>query len=507
MPTPRQLTGFLVLLAPLGTVHEAHAQAAFVQDALTGSPFTEFGSAAAVDGDVLVVGARSAVGGEVVAYERSPSIVGPWTEVGRLQPPGLVFGDDFGSTVAVSGSTLVAGTGRLASNHMAWVGERNLAGIFVGVTELMPALGPFGEVADVAIQGDLAVVGDPSELGDRGAVYVFSRDLGGLDAWGELARLTASDASINTEFGRSVALDGDVLVVGAPRKGANRGAAYVFEGLTIGAITEVMKLTANDAANGDEFGSDVDVDGETIVVGADSADAGVLRPYAGKAYVFERSLAPSWGQSARLRPLRAEGYEAMGRSVAVGGDHVLVGAPFDTDACPFGYYYYYCEAGAVYRFDRDMGGPENWGRVKKYLVPPGHDEDVRFGWSVALDGYTAALAAPHDDVVTVYRAVFQPSLVVGGACPGPLTVDGTGAAPRGDVHLLAGTGPGSAAIPAGGSCAGVPSGLQSPALVATVTADASGAYSIAGTAMAGQCGAHLQVFDETSCGLGPVTPL
>jgi hypothetical protein len=119
---------------------------------------------------------------------------------------------------------------------------------------------------------------------------VFERNQGGADGWGEVAKLTASDAEDGDDFGTSVSISGDTVVVGAPWEdgaGSYRGAAYVFERNQGGADGwgEVDKLTASDAEDGDYFGKSVCISRDTLVVGADYEDgAGSDR---GAAYVFE----------------------------------------------------------------------------------------------------------------------------------------------------------------------------------------------------------------------------
>ncbi len=107
----------------------------------------------------------------------------------------------------------------------------------------------------------------------------------------EVKKLLASDAQAGDEFGRSVAVRGDTAVVGAyfeDAGGADAGAAYVFGRDQSGADNwgEVKKLTASDAQSGDRFGISVAMSGDTAVVGAAYEDAGGSD--AGAAYVFQR---------------------------------------------------------------------------------------------------------------------------------------------------------------------------------------------------------------------------
>ncbi|MFZ2420260.1 MAG: FG-GAP repeat protein, partial [Anaerolineae bacterium] len=130
----------------------------------------------------------------------------------------------------------------------------------------------------VAISGDVVVVGafqaDPGSVGDAGAAYVFEKPGGGWADMTHTAKLTASDKAWSDQFGYSVGISGDVVVVGAPYAdpdGASEaGAAYVFvkPGIWTGTLTESAKLTASDKVTDDFFGYSVAISGDTLVVGA-----------------------------------------------------------------------------------------------------------------------------------------------------------------------------------------------------------------------------------------------
>ena len=145
----------------------------------------------------------------------------------------------------------------------------------------------------VAVSGITAVVGalwEDAGGTDAGAAYVFQRNEGGPDHWGEVTKLTASDARAGGFFGFNVAVSGDTAVVGAlgdDDGGSSAGAAYVFQRAEGGADNwgEVKKLTASDAQAADRFGGGVAVSGDTAVVGANGVDDGGTD--AGAAYVFE----------------------------------------------------------------------------------------------------------------------------------------------------------------------------------------------------------------------------
>lgn len=499
-------TLLLTACASLGLATPALAQVSISTARLSPSPIvSSFGSSAALDGDVLISGAPAAgASGEVHVYERggAPDTWLPATTLTPAEPLGMF--DFFGSEVAISGDLLVATTSNLSSR--AWVFERSPGGVWTEVVELVPTSGAFSNGPSVTIDGDLVAVGDDGDSSSTGAVYLFGRDVGGPNAWGQHARITASDASAGHHFGSAVGLDGDTLVVGALAHsglGSSAGAAYVFGDLATRTPTEQRMLQASDGNAGDRFGVAVDVDGDIVVVGARDASLPFLPT--GKAYVFEAGLGAGWGERAILRPIRHEAGVEFGAAVAVSGDLILIGSPLDVESCPA---FPSCVAGAFYAFGRNRGGMNRWGIHSKLLPPPGfYERSGQFGAAVAIDGYQGVVGAPGSYDVHVYRAEFHPTLSVTGSCPGPLVVAGAGAAPGAPVHLFSGSGPGSDAVGAGAPCAGTTSGLAAPTLVASTPASGAGAWSFSGAANASQCALHVQVLDGATCGASPTSAL
>lgn len=106
----------------------------------------------------------------------------------------------------------------------------------------------------VAFAGDDLLVGEPDNHYRPGVVYVYRRDESG--DWTEAEQLVASDADLFDGFGASLAVDGDVLTVGALRQNGGSGAVYVF-GRRDGRWIETARLTADDAVSADRFGASV----------------------------------------------------------------------------------------------------------------------------------------------------------------------------------------------------------------------------------------------------------
>ncbi len=172
---------------------------------------------------------------------------------------------------------------------------------------------------------------------DRGAAYVFNRNQGGADNWGQVTKLTASSPENAAYFGYSVAVSGNFAVVGTLGEdgtGTNLGAAYIFDKDFGGTDSwgQVARLTASDAENNDEFGFSVAIDGDYVVVGTIQEDgAGTSR---GAAYIYGRNYGgqDNWGEVMKLTALDAADQDWFGYSVAISGDYAVVGAAFEDGA-------------------------------------------------------------------------------------------------------------------------------------------------------------------------------
>ena len=204
----------------------------------------------------------------------------------------------------------------------------------------------------------------------------------------QLVKLTAPDAE--PSFGGSVALNGDVAVVGAwgddDAAGGSCGSAYVyrFDGV---AWAEEEKLTASDAAAGDQFGYSVGASGDVAVVGAWLADcaAGVA---CGAAYVY-RFNGTSWIEEAKLTAPDAAAQDYFGTSIAVDADLIVVGAYEDDCVSGTG-----CGAAYVYRYDSTP--PAHWEQEAK-LTASDADQGDWFGASVSASNQIVAVGAYGDD--------------------------------------------------------------------------------------------------------------
>ena len=303
--------------------------------AADGAAGHEFGMTVAISGGTVVVGApdheASGTGGRAYVFTRSGTT---WTLQQELAAPDGASGDFFGNSVAVSGDTAVVGAYERAAP-----GTNDTAGaayVFVRSGSSWSQQGADLVASDhadfdwfgssVAVSGDTVIVGAYHQATLAGAAYIFVHN--GAD-WVQKAKLTAPAPAKLDEFGLSVAVSGDTALIGAMGRavgtlGVRQGAAYVFvrSGST---WSQQSELTADDGALYDYFGQTVALDGDTALVGAPGHAVGSLTS-AGAAYVFSRA-GGVWTQAPELTMSDAASGDEAGATVALSGATVLIGAP------------------------------------------------------------------------------------------------------------------------------------------------------------------------------------
>jgi hypothetical protein len=335
-------------------------------------------------GSELVIGIED-------AEAKYPVTIDPtWTEEAILSASDKSQNAFFGFSVSLSGDTAIVGAvdadpGAVSNAGAAYVFTRS------GSTWSQQAILSASDKSanayfgtSVSVSGDTAVIGarsaDPGADPDAGAAYVFTRS---GSTWSQQAILSASDKSGWAQFGRSVSVSGDTVVVGAPAANSGglfwAGQAYVFtrNGST---WSQQAILSASDKSDDAWFGSSVSVSGDTAIVGAQYAHSGGLI-YAGQAYVFTRS-GSTWSQRQILSASNKSFDAYFGYSVSVSGDTVVVGAP---SANSGGVLY----AGQAYVFTRNGS---TWSE-QAILSASDKSDGANFGYSVSVSGDTALVGA------------------------------------------------------------------------------------------------------------------
>jgi Cadherin-like domain/FG-GAP repeat len=439
------------------------SQQAYLKASNTGA-VDYFGNSVAVSGDLVVIGAggedSSTTGvnstpnegasnsGAAYVFVRSGTT---WSQQAYLKASNTGASDHFGNPVAVSGNTVVIGAGGedssttgVNSTPNEGASSSGAAYIFVrsGTTWSQQAFckasnTPSGLAAgdafgySVSVSGDTVVIGaigeDSSTTGVNstsnessdaaGAAYVFVRSDG---IWSQQAYLKASNTGTADQFGWSVAVSGDTVVIGAlgedssttgvnstPNEGApDSGAAYVF--VRNGASwSQQAYIKASNTGAIDQFGYSVAVSGNTVVIGAsgeDSSTSGVNSTPnedatgSGATYVFVRS-GTTWSQQAYLKASNTEAVDLFGFSVAVSEDTVVIGAPYEdssatgVDSTPDELA---LSSGAAYVFQRSGA---IWSQ-QAYLKASNTGLNDNFGDSVAVSGDTLVIGAPAESSST-----------------------------------------------------------------------------------------------------------
>ena len=368
-----------------------------------------FGLAVDTISDYAIVGAlnSSANGtssGSAFIYQRLVGLTNSWIEWQQLQPAQVETNDRFGRSVAINEHLIAVGalndeTGSVEVGSV-YVFERHVGGtnIWGEIARIVPtnvsSVIRFGFSVDLS--GDLLAVGAPDAVlngtNRQGGVFLFGRNEGGSNVWGEVARLLPSVAGItNSDFGWSVALSGDQLVVGAPRFDVNlattnrEGALFYFakdEGGT-NAWGLVQTVTAAQTNLSSEFGWDVGLDSGLLAVGAPTMNAGSTTN-AGVVHVFEFDATTNlWLEITRL-DRRNDNERLFGSGVDVKGGNLLIGAPNNNNTQNVGAAYYYRRSPVV---------STNWILVDKLTRPVGSAAGL-FGSAVGLDVDTGIVGAP-----------------------------------------------------------------------------------------------------------------
>lgn len=305
--------------------------------------------------------------------------------------------DSFGVIVAISGNTVVVGAplAKIGANSMqgaAYIFVKPASG-WKNMTQVAKLTASDGAAVDefgysVAINGNTVIVGAPQAVrngGDvAGAAYVFVKPKSGWTDMTETAEFTGSDEGAGSFFGGAVAISGNTALAAGVNNGGNGdGAEYIFVKPAGGweSGTETAQLTASNAGLGRAA-----ISGDTVVAGAPALDQ-----WRGAAYVFVKP-AGGWQtmtETATLTDANAKIADDLGWSVAISGSTVLVGAIQGIK----GGYDCNCGPGKVYVFVKPATGWKTGTKYTAKLTAAGTPAGFNLGYSVSLDGNTAAVGS------------------------------------------------------------------------------------------------------------------
>lgn len=372
----------------------------------------EFGLAVDIRSDLAVVGApgaslNGADAGAAFVYRHAPESgdVNAWDEWRQLLPPTVGPGDRFGRAVSLSESVIAVGAPHQLVDGLpsgsVYLFQRDLGGVDnwgewlrLTPTNVTGAV-RFGWSLDLS--GDLLAVGVPEAdlQGDgiaTGAVFLFGRHQGGVNAWGEIMRWSPEEIGGNAaDFGWSVALEGDSLIVGAPRynvdlqASAREGAVFHFDRHAAGSNQWgwVQTITAVETNQSRAFGWDVAVNDRLMAVGAPQMTAGSVAN-AGRVYLYERSDLQVLFDYCHQLDRRNDPERQFGYSLALDGNLLLAGAPLKSPSP---------HQGAAFLFRYGGESPMDWLPVEKFTRPSGSSA-LLFGRAIGFRQGAAAVGAP-----------------------------------------------------------------------------------------------------------------
>jgi len=359
--------------------------------------------AAAISGDTVAVGAYSSSLGQGLVYifVKPSSGWANMTETAQLTTSQTPNCCGFGQSVAISGDVVIAGSGGDGANQagVVYVYIKPASG-WTNMTEsatLSPSDGysGLGFGASVASDGNTIAVGATSCSGDgnfgNGEAYVFVKPASGWSNMTETGILGESDPAQCDEYGYSIAVSGNTVVVGKTNPGFSPpgfGAGYVFVKPASGWAnrTQTAKLTTSDIVAGDGLGTSVAVSGDTVVVGAPGTQ-NFAQEGGGGAYVYVKP-ATGWvnmSQTAKLTNLRGSASASFGDGLAINGNTIFVGddAPGTNSTSP----------GALYIFVKPSSGWKNAAQPNARLIANDGKNGDGFGKPVSVSGKTIVVGA------------------------------------------------------------------------------------------------------------------
>ena len=355
-------------------------------------------------------------GGSAYIYEKSGD---SWVEMARLTPSDQASQDYFSwGGVAISGDRAVVASFddsiayRAGSVYVfeydgsSWNETQKLNAsdgavfhYFGGGTESPHLPYNVAPSSGVAIEGDVIAIGARGDLSNRGAVYVFEHN---GSSFVETQKLQQSDGEANDEFGKSLAIANGVIFATSPgdddtASGSGAVIVYSHDGSS---WVEEQKLKASDAAASDEFGTSVGADGDRVVVGARYGDSASFNE--GSAYIFEYN-GTVWNEEAIITGSDTAANEQFGYGVDILGDRVIIGTPHKAEALGSTY-------GAAYVYDYNSGG-SSWDLVHKINGEGdavsnvnGQASGEAWGYKVALGQEYAFVGANGSDFGFAYNA-------------------------------------------------------------------------------------------------------
>lgn len=353
----------------------------------------KFGTAIAITGNTMVVGAPFEESG---GFSRGAAYVyqlsgNSWIYQSKLIASDGANSDNFGEAISISDNLVLIGatkhnTNSLNSAGAAYVFANTSGNIWVEQAKLSAsdaqAAAFFGK--SVAISGNMAIIGaswhDISGISNAGAAYIFANTNG--NTWVEQTKIFSSLYNQNAYFGESVAISGNVAVVGAYKDNSVlsfAGSVYVYYNTSANIWGQETRFYASDLASSDQFGHTLSLSDNILLVGSTGDDV------AGAAYIYANTSGNIWAEKAKLTPSQGASQDNFGISVSLSGNKALIGANGNDEIGT--------NTGSAYLFLST--NVSTWTEQEIFVAGDGKENDF-FGMAVSLSGNLGAVGAPQE---------------------------------------------------------------------------------------------------------------
>jgi FG-GAP repeat len=357
-----------------------------------------FGHSVAISGDYAVVGSpfNDIDGknnqGAAYIFKRDN---GTWTVQQKITSANGFADDLFGYSVAIDGDNIIVG----GIHANVWGTQQGAAYIFhrSGTTwtmqeQLIPIRVQMNDNVgcSVSIAGDYAIVGSYNADGGTGAVNIYRKEMSG---WNPIQRIVPTDGIANDNFGNSIAISGDYIVVGSYLSDngtfINQGSVYIYQKDANNLWAFQQKVVPSNGQSNDKFGSSVAITSDYVVVGSPYSDNGSVLNQ-GSTYVYKRN-GNIWGQEFQILTPNGQANDYNGVSVSIEGDYILVSAYNDDRLRNF--------QGLAYIYKRNG---TSWNMLRKIFEPTPSTSNS-FGFSVGLNGGRFVVGAIGNSNVNLHQ--------------------------------------------------------------------------------------------------------
>ncbi|MGD1821729.1 MAG: FG-GAP repeat protein [Pleomorphochaeta sp.] len=281
-----------------------------------------FGFDVSIYGDTFIVGAPSEEennNGVVYIFKNE---VDKWNKIKELTAINNAVNDNFGISVDIYNNTIIIGNNynNLDNKGYAYIYKYNTDWDYVETLTSNEENDDFA--IDVDLSDNIAIVGAPSYQNKSGAAYIYTVEEG---IYKEVIKLNPSDLNSNDQFGTTVAINDKFAVVGSPyndTNGEDAGCIYIYE-LNGSSWSEIGKIQSEDINKGDMFGNSVDIYDDIIIVGA-IHNKNSKNDSVGSAYIFEND-GVNWVESFKFQEDDCYDGDEFGTSVSIDGDTIIIG--------------------------------------------------------------------------------------------------------------------------------------------------------------------------------------